>query len=171
MRTLFEIGEKGIVPTGASFVRPSARCIVVRDGRVAMVHSAKYDYYKFPGGGIEPGETPVQAMIRETLEEAGLVVVPSSIREYGLVHRVDRSDRQGVDWFVQDNFYFLCEVEETVRPQKLDDYEDEEGFALKYVAPRRAIWVNRTVDHGPKSQTMVEREARVLELLMAEGMV
>ena len=34
-----------------------------------MIHSIKYDYYKFPGGGIENDEDPVEAMIRETREE------------------------------------------------------------------------------------------------------
>ena len=41
---------------------------MIRDGKVAMIHSLKYDYFKFPGGGIENGEDPVEAMIRETQE-------------------------------------------------------------------------------------------------------
>ena len=31
-----------------------------------MIHSLKYDYYKFPGGGIEDGESNEEALIRET---------------------------------------------------------------------------------------------------------
>ena len=45
-------------------------------------------YYKFPGGGIERGEDPVEAMIRETREESGMIVIPETITEYGYVHRV-----------------------------------------------------------------------------------
>jgi 8-oxo-dGTP pyrophosphatase MutT (NUDIX family) len=56
-----------------------------------MVHSLKYDYYKFPGGGIRDGENPIDAMIRETLEEAGLKVLPETVREYGIVHRIQKS--------------------------------------------------------------------------------
>ncbi|MCI8424028.1 MAG: NUDIX domain-containing protein [Lawsonibacter sp.] len=58
-----------------------------------MIYSAKYNYYKFPGGGIENGENPVDAMIRETREELGLVVLPDTVKEYGYVHRIQRSDR------------------------------------------------------------------------------
>lgn len=167
MRTLFDLDAKNYAPEAPVFRRDSARCINIRDGRVAMVHSLKYDYYKFPGGGIEPGESHEAAAIRETLEEAGLAVIPGSIREYGCVHRKERGQRG--DTFVQDNFYYLCDVEAEVRPQELDGYEEDERFTLEYVEPELAIEVNRFRDHGPKPQQMLEREARVLEMLVDEG--
>ncbi len=107
--------------------------------------------------------------IRETEEEAGLVIVPESIQEFGYVHRVEKSDHMDADYFVQDNFYYLCEVQKAKTSQKLDDYEADEHFTLEWVEPDKAIVVNRTVDHGPKEQNMLEREARVLEILKAEG--
>ena len=73
MRLLFEMDKKDYGQCTHTFTRDSARSIIIRDGRLAMIHSIKYDYYKFPGGGIENGENPVEAMIRETREEAGLV--------------------------------------------------------------------------------------------------
>lgn len=88
---------------------------------------------------------------------------------YGYVHRVQKSDCPGMDLFVQDNFYYLCSTESQPGKQKLDDYEAEEGFTLTWVEPDTAIRVNRKRDHGPKDQKMLEREARVLELLKAEG--
>ena len=169
MRLLFEIDTKDYDLNGAAFVRHSARCINIKNGLVAMVHSIKYDYYKFPGGGIEKDESKEQAMIRETQEEAGLVVIPGSVKEYGYVHRIQKSDHAGQDYFVQDNYYYLCDVEETVHAQDLDDYEADEKFTLEYVEPDRAIFVNRNADHGPKDQIMLEREARVLERLKEEG--
>ena len=57
MRTLFCIDTKDYDPNGTTYVRPSVRGIIVRDGKVAMVHSRKYNYSKFPGGGLEAGET------------------------------------------------------------------------------------------------------------------
>lgn len=169
MRLLFNMDANDYDKNGRAFVRHSARCITIQNGRVAMVHSLKYDYYKFPGGGIEQNETKIQALIRETEEEAGLVIVPESIREFGYVHRVEKSDHMDADYFVQDNFYYLCEVQKAKTSQKLDDYEADEHFTLEWVEPDKAIVVNRTVDHGPKEQNMLEREARVLEILKAEG--
>ena len=134
-----------------------------------MVHSTKYDDYKFPGGGIEKDESAERAMIRETQEETGLVVIPETVKEYGYVHRIQKSDRADEDYFVQDNFYFICDVEETVRAQRLDDYEEEEKFTLEYVDPDKAIHVNRNINHGTKDQNIIEREAKVLEILKEEG--
>ena len=169
MRLLFEIDTKDYDPNGVAFIRHSARCIHIKNGLVAMVHSIKYDYYKFPGGGIEKDESREYAMIRETQEEAGLIVIPESVKEYGYVHRVQKSDHDGEDYFVQDNYYYLCDVEKGLQSQNLDDYEADEKFTLEYVEPDKAIFVNRNVDHGPKEQLMLEREARVLELLKEEG--
>ncbi len=169
MRKLFEMDTKDYDPAGVAFVRPSARCVAVKDGKIAMVYSRKYHYYKFPGGGIEPGERGEEAMARETLEEAGLVVIPETVREFGYVHRVQRSDHPGSDYFVQDNFYYLCQVQEALAAQALQGYEAEEGFTLEWVEPEKAIRVNRQGDHGPKDCRMLEREARVLELLRDEG--
>ena len=168
MRLLFEMDTKDYDLNGVAFIRHSARCINIKNGLVAMVHSVKYDYYKFPGGGIEEGESKENAMIRETKEESGLVVIPESVKEYGYVHRIQKSDYDDADYFVQDNYYFLCDVEETIHSQDLDDYEADERFTLEYVEPDKAIYVNRNVNHGPKDQTMLEREARVLELLKEE---
>ncbi len=171
MRLLFEMDKKDYGGCTRSFTRDSARSIIIKTGKIAMIHSLKYDYYKFPGGGIEPGESAADALIRETAEEAGLTVIPDSIREYGYVHRVQKSTVEEDEFFVQDNYYYLCDAEEGVTPQRLDDYESDEHFTLEYVMPENAIFINRTKDHGPKDPVMLEREARVLEMLLSDGLI
>lgn len=169
MRMLFTMDKKDYDPNGPAFVRPSVRAIIIQDGKVAMVHSLKYNYYKFPGGGIEPGESHSEALIRETLEESGLMVIPDSILEYGCVHRVQKDDRYGC--FIQDNFYYLCTAATNTGCQHLDDYEAEEQFTLEFVSPDVAIRTNRLSDHGPKDSCMLEREALVLELILREKLL
>ena len=171
MRLLFEMDKKDYGGCIRSFTRDSARSIIIRNGKIAMIHSLKYDYYKFPGGGIEPGESNIDALIRETAEETGMNVIPDSIREYGYVHRTQKSTVVEDECFIQDNYYYLCDVDEGIRPQKLDDYESDELFTLEYVMPEAAILSNWAKDHGPKDPVMLEREARVLELLLSEGLI
>ncbi len=171
MRLLFEMDKKDYGSCTRSFVRNSARSIIIQNGKVAMIRSREYDYYKFPGGGIEEDETPIEALIRETREEAGLVIVPESIQEYGYVHRIQRSDNDETECFIQDNYYYLCNVEENAIPQDLDDYEEKERYSLEYVSPQTAIERNRSVKNSPYNETMFEREAGVLELLMKEGLL
>ncbi|MGI5899269.1 MAG: NUDIX hydrolase [Christensenellales bacterium] len=51
--------------------RSGALCLVVRDGRILMVKHCRgaTEYYTLPGGGIEKGESPQQAAVRELWEE------------------------------------------------------------------------------------------------------
>lgn len=169
MKTLFEIDLKDYDENGSRFERPSVRGIIFKDDKIALVHSKKYDYYKFPGGGCKKGENLVETLIREVQEETGLVVIPSSVKEYGMVHRIQKGDID--DIFVQDNYFYFCDVEDIVQGQNLDDYEDEENFTLEFVKISDAIKVNREHHHGDKQndvfyQVMIERDSRVLEGLL-----
>lgn len=166
MRLLFEMDKKDYAACTHSFTRNSARSIIIRDKNIAMIHSMKDDHYEFPGGGIETGETPEEAMVRETAEEAGLAVIPETIREYGYVHRKQKSDWDETECFIQGNYYYLCEAETSAAPQRLDGYEAEEGYTLEWVDPYTAIRRNRKSPYHPM---VLEREARVLELLITEG--
>ena len=171
MRLLFDMDLHDYKSCTRSFIRNSARSIIIRDGKIAMIYSRKYDYYKFPGGGIEPWETPVEAMIRETREEAGLVVICKTVREYGYVHRIQKSQSNPDEAFVQDNYYYLCDVRDQPVSQELDGYEAGEDYTLEFINPRTAIMKNRSVANSPYNRMMFEREARVLEMLIEEGVL
>lgn len=171
MRLLFAIDTRDYKENGTVCVRPSVRGIIIRQNRLAMIHSLQYNYYKFPGGGMEPQESHTDTLLREVKEESGLCVVPSSVRPYGYVHRVQKGYPEDV--FIQDNYYYFCEAETKLVPQQLDDYEDEERFTLEWVVPSLILHTNRQGDHGFKQgnfkfDTMLERECRVVEMLMAE---
>ncbi|MFG1683450.1 NUDIX hydrolase [Nonomuraea sp. NPDC049269] len=62
-----------------------AAAIIVDGGRVLLVRRAVPEgrlVWQFPAGKVEPGETPEQAAVRETCEEAGLdVAVVKSLGE------------------------------------------------------------------------------------------
>lgn len=171
MRELFVLDKKNYNPNGSVGRRPSVRGIIVRDGKLAMMHSIKYNYYKLPGGGIEGEETLVETLIREVREESGLVVIPDSIKEFGYVRRIEKGRIE--DIFIQENYYFLCEAEEEVVSQELDDYEADEKFTLEFVSIEDAIKVNETANHFEKEEVstfcgMIDRENKVLSLLKEE---
>ncbi len=54
-----------------------ARAVIVRNQHIALIKRQRDGriYYVVPGGGQEPGETPEQTAIRESLEELGLNVI------------------------------------------------------------------------------------------------
>jgi len=57
-------------------MRTRAGIILIEDDKVALIerHRAGMDYFVFPGGGVDEGETPEQGAIREAFEELGVEV-------------------------------------------------------------------------------------------------
>ena len=53
-------------------LRPGAYAILIRDGKLLLTHQAKpQSEVQLPGGGIDAGESPMQALYREVFEETG----------------------------------------------------------------------------------------------------
>lgn len=60
-------------------MRPSASVVIIRNGKIAAIRSAKHNgALELPGGKSEPGETPMQNAARECVEEIG--VWPTIVR-------------------------------------------------------------------------------------------
>lgn len=80
-------------------MRERAAAIIERDGMVLMVRhrsrgaSGRHDgeeYLTLPGGGVEVGESPADAVAREVAEEVGLRVVGASF-----LRRVEHLEDRG----------------------------------------------------------------------------
>ena len=170
MKRLFTIDMKDYNPEWPHSTRPSARGIIELNGKLALIHNEKYDYYMFPGGGIEEGESHEEALIREVKEEAGLTVIPESIRAYGSALRLSSSRRFENTIFEQENFYYTCQVQDKIEVQQLDSYETEEGYSLVLVSLEEALQKNRYDNHGEENGTVwIERETRVIEVLLEKN--
>ena len=166
MKQLFAIDLKDYQEDAAVFRRPSARAVIMKDGKISLVYSQKEKYYKFPGGGIHDDEDKIEALIREVREEVGLCVIPETVREFGSVLRRQRSDREPNTVFEQENFYYWCDVYEQMVSQDLDDYEREAEFVPRTVDIDEAIRTNAAYESSDFfNEIMIKRELRVLEMI------
>ena len=173
MKQLFTIDLKNYGADWKHSRRDSARAIIhVGDDKLALVYATKLGYYKFPGGGIHDGEDKLVALAREVQEEVGLVLVAESVREFGVATRYQKSALAENTIFVQDNFYYECDVERDeqgnlkIISQKLDAYEDQAGFELRIVSIKDAALANRLYrDTNDFNIAMIARDTRVLEML------
>lgn len=165
MDILFSMDKKDYDESWPVFKRPSVRGVIIKNGQLLLVKSEKYKYYKFPGGGIEEGETETEALIREIKEETGYSVVPDSVKEYGSVLR-RQADSFGEELiFEQENKYFFCDVEDEKSAVSLDDYENEEGFKAEWIYPLEAQSYNRYNNHGDYDPDMIKRDTKVLDMI------
>jgi ADP-ribose pyrophosphatase YjhB (NUDIX family) len=57
----------------------SVSAVVQRQAKVLLVKREDYEVWDLPGGGIDAGESAAQAVVRETLEETGLLVEPTRL--------------------------------------------------------------------------------------------
>ena len=80
-------------------MRIRAGIVLIKDNRVALIERrrAGLNYFVFPGGGVDEGESPEQAAIREAMEELGIEV---AIKQKVAEIQLGRNSRQ---------VYFLAE--------------------------------------------------------------
>ena len=166
MKNIFVIDLHDYEDNYSVYRRPSARGIIIKNNKIALVYSTKEKYYKFPGGGIKGDEDMRAALIREVREEVGLNVIPDSIKEFGSVLRRQKSDLSPDTIFEQENFYFLCQTDTQMLGQELDDYEKDAGFSLRIVDIDEAIKVNDEYHSSDKfNEIMIKRELKVLRIV------
>ena len=142
------------------FHRDASRAIILRDGKLAMVHSLEEGYYEFPGGGVEAGESLVDAAIRETEEEVGLRVIRESVREYGYIIERRHGHREDAI-FEMNSYYFLADVEDVVADNELCEREASLGYVLEWVEPKKAYEANISLSDSVGG-TFLLRETEVL---------
>lgn len=106
-------------------IRPAT--IVIKDEKVLLV-SSKYndeEFYLFPGGGMEFGETVEEAAIRETFEETGVKV---KIKDLFHVSEYIYSE----DWNKRSiSMFFIAEVVEILKPTTDDEGKIKEVKWIK----------------------------------------
>lgn len=142
---------------GKSWKREAVRAILVgADGKVALMHARKYDYYKLPGGGIEAGEDHEMALRRELLEEVG-----AEARVMGEVGKIEEK-RAFADNMHQISYTYTAEVVGETGENDLDDGERAEDFQPVWVGLDEAIRLvksgNRTTDKGLGQRFMALRD-------------
>lgn len=166
MEQLYVLDFKDYKEDWSESKRPSVRGIITREDKVLLVYSKKYNYYKFPGGGVEENESHEETLQREVLEECGLRVIPESIKEYGSVLVKQKSDCKENTVFVQENFYYTCETFEGSENQKLDAYEQEEGFTPVWMVPIEAVSINNKYIYFGEDvsiKKIVKRDNKILD--------
>lgn len=115
--------------------RIAARVLVIKDKKVLLVREKDDDWWSFPGGGVDYGETLHEALIREVIEELG--VPPKHIKLDETIAFI--SIGAVVNGVPRCNIFYRVEVpEEEIKPT--DDVYEQKWFSLDeltniYISP------------------------------------
>jgi ADP-ribose pyrophosphatase YjhB (NUDIX family) len=113
--------------------RVAARAVVFdKNKKVALLHVAKNNYHKLPGGGVEEGESLEQGLRREILEEVGCQI--KNIQELGVVEEYRNQFN-----LKQVSYCYVADVEGEIGEQKLEQSEIDEGHDLEWMDLDEAI--------------------------------
>ena len=164
MRKLFDIIGHDLDNTTTKYRRDASRVIVVQDGKVALLYSTKEGYYKFLGGGIEPGETVQMALHREVLEECGRKLNLQSITPFGYVEERYKSQVVEGELFESISHYYWASFAEGQISAQFDAYEKTKGLVFNFYQLYQAIIANQQY-YNKTGSNMILRELKVMLLV------
>lgn len=118
-------------------IRETARGVIVRNNELLLIRRTRQNteggidnWLSIPGGGLEPGETPQQAVVRELHEELGL-----TIKIDGLLIKQDVPSEKS------RHYYFLCSIIEG-EPRILEQSEEYKRMQGKIPNTYAVEWTN-----------------------------
>lgn len=148
------------MPEGAAVhKRTAVRAVLYKEGKILMVQTNKGDY-KFPGGGVEPGEEFKAALRREILEETGYTDVAAGPCIGRTFEQNEEPEEPGV-FFQMESLYYICRLQSEERGNgSLDDYEEKMGF--------RAVWMEVETVHEKNRSLLEQAEKGGMQELLTE---
>lgn len=123
--------------------RPNAALIFQRSsGHILICERMKTrGAWQFPQGGLDAGETPAQAAMREGLEETGFtpeeydIVESRGLYRYYYPQNVQKHVRhkRGYNYIGQEQTYFLCRMRDDTDEPRIDNREFR---AYRWILPQ-----------------------------------
>ncbi len=131
----------------------AARALIIKDNKVAVLYSKKYNAFISPGGGVEKNETLKEACIREAKEETGLVVKP--------LEKIAVLDCNYPKIRIVHN-YFVCEVIEEGTDTFRTEHERDQELELRWLSLIDLKQAYATTSKSYKYDIWMQRELVVI---------
>lgn len=134
----------------------AARAIIIKNNKIAVLFSKKYNAYITPGGGIKENELLEEACIREAKEESGIIVKP--IEHFAVL------DCNYPRMRIVHN-YFICEVIEESKDTKKTEHEIDQDLEVRWLSYMEVRNAFSTQTESSKYDTWMQREYMVISEL------
>lgn len=123
--------------------------VLIEEGKLLCLRRAhtgiEDGLYVLPMGGVQENETPLEAVVRESLEEVGAVIDPQNLT---LAHLMYRKHTQPDGYFfLQQDYFFVAHTYEGQISNREPDKADEVAFfPLKALPPTLSPFVRVALD-------------------------
>lgn len=165
MRLLAEIERhKGVNRMGRAIRRDAVRAIVFRDSQILLLYTKRDGSYVFPGGGVDSGESHVQALARELREECGAELLQIQA-PFGKVVEYAFPKEPDFEVFCMTSYYYLCTIGEKLGPQGLKGYEQDLGLEPHWTTVDKALAANEALLTKGVAAPWTQRDTTVLRLI------
>lgn len=154
---------------GKMFERRASRGIILKDSKILLLYTKKYNDYSFPGGGVDPDEDLITGLKRELAEETGAKNV-EVISEFGYIDEYRPHYKPEYDLIHMLSYLYVCKIDDDFEDVNLEDYELANGMSSIWIDIHKAISHNRKVIANQEKSMgfSIERETLALELIVEE---
>ena len=161
LKTLIHSGIN--INQGTHFTRITARAIVIKNNKILLMYTNRYEDYSLPGGGVDEGESIKQGLIRELSEETGAKNI-TVVKDFGLYEEYRPWYKNDFDIIHIKSYCYVCEINEQLGQAQLEHYEQQNGMQAKWVNIFEAIAHNeRTLANSDKQGLSIIRETFLLK--------
>lgn len=161
MQLLAKFDAANYSDTTALFEKYNIRGIIVRNGKIAMQCSRNGEY-KIPGGGMEAGETYMDTLVREILEETGLFVIPQKAVELGEILEVRKDIFESSKKYICHSLFYYCEETGEQTDIHLTKSELAKGYYLKWATPEQIYERNSQIGKDP----WISRDTAFIKMIL-----
>lgn len=139
--------------------RHAARGIVLRDDKILLLFTERYNDFSLPGGGIDQDEDVQVALKRELEEETGArdVLVNS---HYGFIEEYRPHWKPEYDLMHMTSHFFLCDVAHELSQVRMESYEIANGM--------RPVWISVTEAMNHNREVMLRQEKSMGQSIQRE---
>lgn len=149
--------------------RHAARGIVLREDRILLLFTERYNDFSLPGGGLDEGEDIAAGLVRELEEETGAQDV--QVKEhYGFIEEYRPYWKPDYDLMHMTSHFFVCDVAPELAAVRMESYEIANGMRPMWVPVAEAKRHNREVMARQETSMgqSIQRETYMLERIERE---
>jgi len=152
----------------SSFERIATRAIVLKEDKILLLYTERYDDYTLPGGGVDKDEDLITGFKRELSEETGAQNI-HNIKEFGLYEEFRPWYKDDFDMMKMQSYCYTCDIDSQLGDTNFEDYEIKNGMKVVWLPIVEAIKHNEhIIATSDKKGMSVERELFLLKLIEKE---